>query len=116
MYKRRVHSLADPAEIRRLIDDYPWAVLVAHGDQGLVASHLPCLRDPVRDGDDLEDLVILGHVAKRDPIAALLEEAEEALLIFQGSHGYVSPSWYGESPHVGTWNFTAAHVYGAVET
>ena len=115
MYKRRVHELEDPAEIRRLIDDYPWATLVAHDESGPVASHLPCLLDPERDGEGLDDLVILSHVAKGDPIATLLEKKDDVLLIFQGAHGYVSPSWYGEGPHVGTWNFTAAHVYGIPE-
>ena len=36
-----------------------------------------------------------------------------ALPIFQGRHGYISPSWYvpGES-QAPTWNFTTAHCYG----
>jgi transcriptional regulator len=115
MYKRRVHALEDPAEIRRLITDYPWAMLVASHEGTPIASHLPCLLDPERDGDALDDLVILSHVAKGDPISSALTTDTEVLLVFQGAHGYVSPSWYGEGPHVGTWNFTAAHVYGIPE-
>lgn len=116
MYKRGVHELEDPAAVRRLIDEYPWALLVAHDERELIGSHLPCLLDPAYDGESLDDLVLLTHVAKGDPIANLLQVPErEVLLIFQGEHGYISPSWYGEGPHVGTWNFTAAHVYGVPE-
>jgi len=33
------------------------------------------------------------------------------LVIFQGPHGYVSPTWYAK-PGVPTWNYAAVHVYG----
>ncbi|MDQ4143777.1 MAG: FMN-binding negative transcriptional regulator [Actinomycetota bacterium] len=115
MYKRRIHALDDPKQIRTLISDYPWALLAARGEGGVIASHLPCLLDPAADGIGLEDLVLLTHVAKGDPIVDCLAAGEEVLLVFQGPHGYVSPSWYGEGPHVGTWNFTAVHVYGVPE-
>ena len=31
--------------------------------------------------------------------------------MFQGPHGYISPTWYVE-PGVPTWNYAAVHVYG----
>ena len=34
------------------------------------------------------------------------------LVIFQGPHAYISPTWYEAHPSVPTWNYTAAHVYG----
>jgi transcriptional regulator len=40
----------------------------------------------------------------------------ELLVIVQGRHGYVSPSWYPPGPsNVPTWNFTVAHCYGVPE-
>jgi transcriptional regulator len=40
----------------------------------------------------------------------------ELLVIAQGRHGYISPSWYPPSPsNVPTWNFTVAHCYGTPE-
>ena len=32
-------------------------------------------------------------------------------MTLQGSHDYVSPSWY-ETPGVPTWNYQAVHLYG----
>jgi transcriptional regulator len=38
------------------------------------------------------------------------------LVIVQGRHGYVSPSWYGpEATRAPTWNFSVAHLYGVPE-
>jgi transcriptional regulator len=39
----------------------------------------------------------------------------DVLTIFSGPHAYVSPSWYGVSPMVPTWNYLAVHVYGRLE-
>ena len=91
-------------------------MLVASGDDGLLVTHLPCLLDPVHDGSGLEDLVLLAHVARADPIARYVAAGDQDIvLVFEGPNGYVSPTWYGEMPHVGTWNFSAVHVYGPAE-
>jgi transcriptional regulator len=44
--------------------------------------------------------------------AGLEAEGREALVVFQGAHGYVSPSWYAPGPAVPTWNYLAVHAYG----
>jgi transcriptional regulator len=37
----------------------------------------------------------------------------EILLIVQGDHGYISPSWYAPgATRAPTWNFSVAHCYG----
>ena len=33
------------------------------------------------------------------------------MVIFQGPHAYISPSWYA-SAGVPTWNYVAVHIYG----
>jgi len=38
------------------------------------------------------------------------------MLIVQGNHGYISPSWYAPGAiRVPTWNFSVAHCYGVPE-
>ena len=34
------------------------------------------------------------------------------LVIFQGPHAYVSPTWYESAVAVPTWNYGAVHTYG----
>jgi transcriptional regulator len=46
----------------------------------------------------------------------LAAAGQEALVIFQGPHSYISPTWYGEGPpNVPTWNYVAVHAYGIPE-
>ncbi|MFD5214985.1 FMN-binding negative transcriptional regulator [Microbacterium sp. NPDC058345] len=102
-------AMTDVTELRRVIAQNPWATVIATGDDGLIASHYPVLLDPDRD-----DLTVIGHVGKPDDQVLHLGE-RELLLVFQGPHGYISPSWYGDVRAVPTWNYTAVHLAGIPE-
>jgi len=102
-------SLADVEEIRRVIHGNPWATIVSDGPDGLVSSHYVVLLD-----DDRDDLTIVGHVGRPDDLIHGIGE-REMLVIFQGPHGYISPSWYGDVQAVPTWNYTAVHLAGTPE-
>jgi transcriptional regulator len=66
----------------------------------------------VRDGSPFGRLE--GHVAK--PNDQWRDATGEALAIFTGPHAYVSPRWYLAEGVVPTWNYTAVHAYGPLET
>lgn len=103
-------TLADVTEMRRVIDENPWATIVSAGDDGQVASHYVVLLD-----EDRDDLTIVGHVGRPDDLIHGMGE-RELLVIFQGPHGYVSPGWYDSStPSVPTWNYIAVHLSGTPE-
>jgi len=102
-------AMTDVGEIRRLIDQNPWATIVSATDEGLMASHYAVLLDPTRD-----DLTIVGHVGKPDDLIHGLG-GRELLVVVQGPHGYISPGWYGDTPSVPTWNFVSAHLSGVPE-
>ena len=102
-------ALADTEEIKRLIRENPWAILVSSTPDGLVASHYPVLVDESR-----EELAIVTHVGRPDEQIHGLGEGE-LMVIIQGPHGYISPSWYDANPAVPTWNFTSAHLSGVPE-
>jgi transcriptional regulator len=102
-------TLADVAEIRRVIEANPWATIISSGPDGLVASHYAVLLD-----DDRDDLTIVGHVGRPDDQIHGMGE-REMLVVFQGPHGYISPGWYGDVQAVPTWNYTAVHLSGVPE-
>ena len=81
---------------------------------GLLCTPLPLLLDE-REG---EQGVIYGHMAKANPQWKEVPNCD-ALAIFTGPGAYVTPSWYASKQEHGkvvpTWNYTAVHVYGAVE-
>ncbi len=102
-----LHASEDAEVVRRLIRDNPWGTLVSVNHGGPVASHYPILLD-----DTSEDLVVLTHVGRPDDLIHGFGD-REVLLIIQGRHGYISPSWYAPGAiRAPTWNFSAVHCYG----
>ena len=112
----RAHAVTDPADelelTRELIAEHPWATIVSNGPTGLVASHYPVLLDePGESGSDA--IVLVTHVGRPDERKHGFGKGHEVLVVFQGHHGYVSPSWYAaKDSQAPTWNFTAAHLHG----
>ena len=49
--------------------------------------------------------------SKANPLWKTFEKNPEVLVIFQGPHTYISPTWYNHV-NVPTWNYQAVHVYG----
>ncbi|MDQ0642710.1 FMN-binding negative transcriptional regulator [Microbacterium murale] len=104
------YLLDDVDTIRALVRENPWASIVSFvPGKGLIASHYPILLD-----DEAEGIVLLSHVGRPDERLHELG-GHEAMVIIYGPQGYVSPSWYGASPAVPTWNFAVAHLYGTPE-
>ena len=105
--------LHDLDEIRRLVRENPWVTIVSHtAERGIVASHYAFLLDEAASTGD--EVVLVGHVGRPDEQAHELGQ-HEVLLIVQGAHGYISPSWYAEGDIIPTWNHVTAHLYGTPE-
>lgn len=103
------YMMTDPAEVKRLIRRHPWATFVSPASTGLVASHYPVLLDEEADG-----LCILTHFGRPDDRTHEVGK-HQMLIIIQGPHDYVSPSWYAPGDLVPTWNHVTAHLYGTPE-
>ena len=105
MYIPTAFRADDRAALFDLIGRHAFGTLVTVIDGAPFATHLPFLLDRERG-------VLLGHVARANRHWKALDGSAESLVIFQGPHGYVSPSWYATAPAVPTWNYAAVHVYG----
>ena len=108
MYLPKHFEMTDKAVLTALMREHSFAMLVTHGEAGLLASHVPVLYSPERGPQG----VLAGHVARANPHWQQLHPDREALVIFQGPHAYVSPSWYQTKLAVPTWNYVAIHTYG----
>lgn len=111
VYLPKSFATRDDSAIARLLNDYPFAMLVTATGAEPQISHLPLLHrsDPKPHG------ALIGHVARANPHWQLLTE-HPSIAVFQGPHAYVSPSWYTEpAAMVPTWNYAVVHVHGTVE-
>jgi transcriptional regulator len=96
--------------VRRVIDEHPFATLIAPGGEEPQISHLPLLHH----ADTSSHGTLVGHMAKANPHWRRFVDAP-AIAVFQGPHAYISPSWYGDPVNaVPTWNYAVVHVHGRV--
>jgi transcriptional regulator len=110
MHEFARYAAPSPAHELELVRRNPFALVVSGGAPP-VATHTPVV---LPDGaDSLVDATLLGHMARVNPHWQSLDG--EVLVVFPGPHGYVSPSAYGYTPAVPTWNYAAVHVTGRVE-
>jgi transcriptional regulator len=106
MYISKLYREEDRAKILKFLRQNEFATLVAYDGEKPTASHL--LMEVVDEG---ENLVINGHMTKANPLWKTFETNPEVLVIFQGPHTYISPTWYNHV-NVPTWNYQAVHLYG----
>ncbi|GAB2519940.1 FMN-binding negative transcriptional regulator [Lysobacter humi (ex Lee et al. 2017)] len=109
MYVPSAFAERDPGWLDAFLDAHDFATLITTTPDGPFASHVPVLVDRG------ERRVVTGHLARANPQA---RHAGPALLIAQGPHAYVSPSWYPDKAtmaRVPTWNYVAVHLAGALE-
>jgi transcriptional regulator len=98
----------DRNALAELIDANSFGTLITLAEGRPFATHVPFLYDGAAN-------VLHAHVARANPQWQHLGATREVLAIFQGPHGYISPTWYSE-PGVPTWNYAAVHVYGTAVT
>jgi transcriptional regulator len=108
VYIPPLFAVHDQSAIFEVMEHFSFATLVTNGERGLIAAHLPFLLD--REAG--EHGTLTAHMARANPQWQEFSESAEALVVFQGEHGYISPSWYGVHPSVPTWNYAVAHAYG----
>jgi len=106
MYIHKLYREEDREKILEFLQQNDFATLVAYDGVKPTASHL--LMEIVEDG---ERLFVNGHMSKANPLWKTFEMNPEALVIFQGPHTYISPTWYNHV-NVPTWNYQSVHVYG----
>ncbi len=98
------------------IHDLHFGALITHPESGFATSYLPWELDATRGPHG----TLVGHLARYNPQSQVPGEGIDALVLFQGPHAYVSPSWYPgkrEDPsQVPTWDYLAVEARGTLVT
>jgi transcriptional regulator len=116
MYTPAQFKVEDAGEAHALMRAHPFAILVTHGSEGLIATHLPTVLK-VDAGNPLGRVEC--HVARPNPQWKSFAPEADALMIFQGPNAYIRPGWYPSKAEHGkvapTWNYNVVHAYGRLE-
>lgn len=93
-----------------------FGLLVTQPEGGYATSYLPWELDAARGPRG----TLVGHLARYNPQWRVPEGGADALVVFQGPHAYVSPSWYpgkrDDPRQVPTWDYLAVEVRGKLVT
>ena len=110
MYIPKAFREDDIAVLHAFMREYSFATLITLQDATPLANRFPFLLDAERGPYG----TLRAHMARADPQWRTFDETKEALVIFQGPHAYVSPSWYVDEVElsVPTWNYSVVHAYG----
>ena len=113
MYLPAHFSEARPDVLRAFVRDHPLGLLVTQNRAGGVdANSVPFVLDAEGDAPG----VLRAHVARANTLWHEARDDAEALVVFQGAQGYVSPGWYPSKAEHGkvvpTWNYVMVQARG----
>ncbi|UZJ77734.1 FMN-binding negative transcriptional regulator [Fictibacillus sp. KU28468] len=107
MYIPKPFEINDEEMMFDVIEQYSFATVISQHEGVPFATHLPLVLDR-------EKRMLYGHFARPNHQWKDIEQ-QKVLVIFQGPHCYVSPSWYETREAVPTWNYVTVHVYGEIQ-
>jgi transcriptional regulator len=90
-----------------IIETYSFATLFSQHNGETYATHLPLILKKSENA-------LYGHFARPNEQWKDAEN-QQVLVVFQGPHCYISPSWYETTKTVPTWNYLSIHLYGKLE-
>lgn len=101
---------ADRNEAISFMKRFSFASIITAKNNRPVASHLPFV---VKEQG--KEIILLSHFARANAQWTDLADNQEALVIFNEPHAYISPSNYESLQNVPTWNYIAVHAYGRAQ-
>ena len=112
MYIPKSFAEQNTQVLQTFMQQNAFATVITMADNAPFATHMPFVLDATRG----QNGVLISHMAKANPqwrhFVSTATQDLETLVIFQGPHAYISPSWYASEFSVPTWNYTAVHAYG----
>jgi transcriptional regulator len=107
MFIPKDFQLNDEEMIYDFIEKYSFATLFSQYKGEPYATHLPLT---LNKGES----ALYGHFAPPNEQWKDIKN-QQVLVVFQGPHCYISPSWYETMKAVPTWNYVSIHLYGKME-
>ncbi len=107
MFIPKYYREEDRQKLLAFLKQNNFAALVTFDGEKPIATHIPVEIVETENG-----WTIYGHISRANPQKKTFGD-NEALLIFQGAHAYISARWYTEVD-VPTWDYMIVHVYGKV--
>lgn len=110
MYDLPYHKERDEKVIKEFVDEHPFAFLAGcNSENNPTATQVPVFMEE-RNGRQL----IIGHIMRNTDHHKAFLHNDNALVVFTGSHSYVSATWYSDPNVASTWNYMSVHAKGII--
>jgi transcriptional regulator len=106
MYIPNHFKIENKELILEFIQHHSFGILISVQNNIPVLTHLPFYYDQTKP-----ELTLLTHLAAANPHCEILNNDENCLVVFNGPHGYISPSLYKDAQNVPTWNYMTVHAH-----
>jgi transcriptional regulator len=107
LYIPQAHLVEDRKLLHDFMDDFAFVDLITTSPT-LRITHLPVLLDRSTG----QYGTIHGHISRQNVQAKAFDGTQQAVIVFRGPQGYISPTWYQTRQAVPTWNFAVVHATG----
>jgi transcriptional regulator len=110
MYDLPYHKEQDEQVIKEFIDQHPFAFLTGcDSENKAVATQVPVFIEE-KNGRK----ILSGHIMRNTDHHKAFLHNENVLVVFTGSHTYVSATWYSNPHLASTWNYMSVHAKGVI--
>lgn len=107
MFVPKLYRSEDLELMKKIINENAFALLISNQEK-LWATHSMFLWNEAEEG------FLETHISKANPQAKYLNDGDEVLCDFLGTHSYISSSWYNHI-NVSTWNYEAVQIRGKIK-
>lgn len=112
IYTPKYFSEQSPVVLTEFMRTNPSCTMVIYSETGrLQAYHLNSTS--VEQNNDVLSIVTTLALPEED-LFLKKDDKLSALLIFDGAHTYISPTWYKTPNSVPTWNYAVVHAHGFI--
>jgi transcriptional regulator len=108
LYIPRAHVVEELTFLHQFMEEFSFVMLVTTAPT-LRITHIPSILDRTQGRFG----TLRGHISARNPQKTAFDGTHQAVVVFRGPHGYISPTWYAsQASVVPTWNFGVVHASG----
>jgi transcriptional regulator len=108
LYIPKAHVVEELNFLHDFMEEFPFVMLVT-ATPTLRITHIPSILDRSRGRFG----TLRGHISAQNAQKATFDETHQAVVVFRGPQGYISPTWYAmQTSVVPTWNFGVVHASG----
>jgi transcriptional regulator len=109
LYIPNAHRVDDRKLLHDFMEEFAFVDLITAPP--LHITHIPVVFDRAAGPFG----TIHGHIARHNEQVEAFDGKQEAVIVFRGPHGYISPTCYQTNPAVPTWNFAVVHATGKLQ-